>query len=444
MAARLARLAIAAGIALTTAGAVHGQEGGTALVNADVIDGRGTAPAPDRTILVVDGRIEAVFDTGERPLADDTRVIDLTGYTVLPGLIEGHVHLTRNRDAADGLREMLRAGITTVRDLGGNARFLKELSAQGSAEPASMPDLVYSAVLYGPEFLSDPRAASSAGDREPGTAPWSHVVTADSDVPGIIADAKATGATGLKLYASMEPDMVREIVGEADRQGIKSWAHSVIFPSTVDHAVQAQPDEIVHAKGFISAGASDLFDNFREGTRQWVPSRDFEGTDPDGERYRRLFEAMTAAGVILQPALLADIEVPGRLVGPPPADSEEKRPPRPSWMKEQAEWACRLTGAAHRAGVTIAAGTDTFGSDAFLNRELSRLVECGLSPLDAIRAATYNNALAMGLQHEIGSVEEGKRANLVVVDGDPSENIRRLAEVRMVMKDGHVVQASRE
>lgn len=183
-----------------------------------------------------------------------------------------------------------------------------------------------------------------------------------------------------------------------------------------------------------------------DGTRKWVASQNFDSTDPDGDRYGRLFATMAEADIILQPALLADIDLPGRHPGPPPSanppEGAQGRPPRPAWMKDMADWACELTRAAHRAGVTIAAGTDTFGNKPFLSRELSRLVECGLTPLDAIQSATYHNALAMGLEQEIGSVEKGKRANLVVVDGDPTEDIQRIGDVHMVVKDGHVIEAS--
>lgn len=444
MTARFARLTIAAVLGLVAAGPVHAQDGRTALVNADVIDGHGNPPMKDQAILIVDGRIDTIFDSGERSLPEGTRTIDLDGHTVLPGLIEGHVHLTPNPHAADGLREMFSAGITTVRDVGGDARVMKDLIAQATAEPGTMPDLVYSAVLYGPQFLGNPKAIGSARGLEPGTAPWSRVVTADSDIPEVVADAKATGATGLKLYASIEPDLLRKITEEAERQDMKTWSHSIIFPSTIDHVVQAQPDEVVHAKGFISAGREDLPDNFKDGTRKWIAARDFEGTDPDSTRYKRLFAEMVEAGIILQPALLADIAVPERRLGPLPTGARKKRPPRPAWMKKMADWACRMTGAAHRAGVTISAGSDTFGNRPFLERELSRLVECGLSPLDAIQAATHNNAQATGLENEIGSVEEGKRADLVVIGGDPSEKIGRIGDVRMVIKDGQVIRTSAE
>lgn len=405
------------------------QEGVTALVNANLIDGRGNAPVSRQTILIADGRISAVFPSGSRPLPDGARIIDLTGQTVLPGLIEGHVHISLNPEAAAGLRKMLRAGITTVRDVGGDARVLQGLRSKAAAAPNTMPDLVYSATLYGPQHLSDRRPARVSRGFELGTAPWSRMVTQDSDIAAAVAEAKATGATGLKLYASLGPDLLRRIVEEADRQGMKTWVHSVVFPAAVHHVVAAQPDQIIHAKGFITAGATDLPDNFDEGTGTWLAARDFTGTDPNAPRFGALFASMVAAGTILEPALLADIYLP-----------ERSRQSRPAWLEHMANWACGLTGVAYKAGVTMSAGTDTNGNQPFLGRELSRLVECGLSPLDAIRAATYNNAKAMGLEKSIGSVEEGKRADLLVLAADPASDISRINDVRMVFKNGSMVK----
>lgn len=429
------------GLAAVSSGA-QAQEGVTALVNANLIDGRGNAPLANQTIWIADGRISAVFPSGKRPLPKGTRIIDLTGQTVLPGLIEGHLHVSLNPEAAAGLRKMLRAGITTVRDVGGDARVMQGLRSKAAAAPNTMPDLVYSATLYGPQHLSDPRPAAVSRGLELGTAPWSRVVTQDSDIAAAVAEAKATGATGLKLYASLGPDLLRRIVEQADRQGMKTWVHSAVFPAAVHHVVAAQPDQIIHAKGFITAGATDLPDNFAEGTGKWLAARDFTGTDPNAPRFRALFASMVAAGTILEPALLADIHLPERRLAPPPTasgNSDARRQPRPAWLQHMADWACGLTRVAHNVGVTISAGTDTNGNQPFLARELSRLVECGLSPLDAIRAATYNNAKAMGLEKSIGSIEEGKRADLLVLAADPASDISRINDVRMVMKNGTVV-----
>lgn len=428
---------IAAAFGLTAvSGCTQPREDVTALVNANLIDGRGNAPLAGQTILIADGEIEAIFPSGDRALPRGARTIDLNGQTVLPGLIEGHAHLTRNPDAADGLRHMLRAGITTVRDAGGDARVMQRLRSEAAGAPNTMPDLVYSAVLYGPQFLADPRAAGSARGLEPGTAPWSRIVTQDTDIAVVVAEAKATGATGLKLYASLGPDLLRRIVEEADRQGMRTWVHSAVFPAAVDHVVAAQPDQIVHMKGFITAGAADLPHNYAEGMHEWMAAQDFRAAEADTAQLRSLFASMVDAGTILEPTLLADIHLPERFAG---LAQPQQRRARPGWLEHMADWACELTGVAYRMGVAISAGTDTFGNQPLLARELSRLVECGLSPIDAIRAATYNNALAMGLQDVIGSIEEGKRADLLVIATDPSDDISRITAVRMVFKEGAIV-----
>lgn len=425
MTGRMTVILVATILFVVTPLTAHAQDR-VALVNAIVIDGRGQSAVPGQVILIEDGKIAAMYRVGEREPPDGTRTIDIGGQFVVPGLIDGHLHFTPNRKgAADGLGKMLRAGITTVRDLAGDARIAQRLAAQGDANPGTLPDIVYSAVLWGPQFLRDPRSAKSAGDLEPGTAPWSRVVTDTSDLPSIVAEAKVFGATGLKLYASISPDLLQRLVAQARAQGLRSWSHSVVFPSNVTDVIAAAPHEIIHAKGFISAGKNDLPDNFTDGVPGWVRKQDYAGTDPDGPRFRELFAKMIAAGTILQPALVAD--------------GDMRRGPLPHWVASMRPWSCQLTAAAHAAGVMISAGTDTAAHDVTLPLELGRLVECGLSPLAAIQAATYNNALAMGLEHEIGSIEAGKRANLVVLPRNPGVNIEHLRDVAMVFKDGRAV-----
>ncbi|NNC72249.1 MAG: amidohydrolase family protein [Sphingomonadaceae bacterium] len=427
MANLLLKLLLATSFCVASSSAAHSQDP-IALVNANVIDGRGQQVRPGQTITIVDGRIAAIYSGLERELPDGARTIDLGGQTVIPGLIDGHVHFTSDRDGAvDGLREMLRAGITTVRDLAGDSRIAQTLAAQAESHPNTMPNIIYSAVFNGPQFLSDPRSVISSVGREPGSAPWSRFVTESSEISLVVSDARDFGATGLKLYSSLSPDLLQRLVTEARAQGMRSWVHSVVFPSTATDVVAAAPDEIIHAKGFISAGRSDLPDNFTDGIPGWVRVQDYENTDPDGPRFRELFERMAENGTILQPSLVADGDRrPGAL---------------PDWVANMRAWACRLTAAAHAAGVTISAGTDTvnFAQGVYLPMELERLVECGLSPIDALQAATFNNALAMGLENEIGSIEVGKRADLVVLSHDPSANIENVRNVVMVFQSGHEV-----
>jgi imidazolonepropionase-like amidohydrolase len=137
---------------------------------------------------------------------------------------------------------------------------------------------------------------------------------------------------------------------------------------------------------------------------------------------------MVRQGTILEPALMADGDLAAQPLAPPRAAMRD--------------WACRATGAAHRAGVVIGAGTDTPLRPGILQRELARLVECGLSPLEAIRAATHNNARAAGVGDTHGTVEPGKAADLVVVAGNPADRIGDAARVRFVVQAGRLIEDS--
>ena len=130
-----------------------------AFTNATVIDGTGTPPAPKQTILVNRGKIEDVFETGSRALPAGVRVVDLTGKFVIPGLIDAHVHVATDpagQDANAGatLHRALLGGLTSVRDMAGDAIVLKEIATQSRRADADIPRLFYSSLMAGPSFLA--------------------------------------------------------------------------------------------------------------------------------------------------------------------------------------------------------------------------------------------------------------------------------------------------
>jgi len=396
-----------------------------AIGNVTIIDGTGAAPRTGQTVLLSGDKIAEIFPAGSRPLPPGTRILDLPGHTLLPGLIDAHVHVNDSKDREAQLKAVLESGVTTVRDLAGDARITGDLARRAARGEIASPAIHYPAVMFGAGFFEDDRAQKSAEGNRPGTSPWSRVVTADSDIAQIVADARSTGATGLKLYASLSPDLVARLTSEAHRQGMLVWAHSVIFPAGVEHAVRAGADSIIHSKGMVSLGRSDVPDTFRQGTSVWVQQFDYAATDPEGTPFQALYAEMVRRGTILEPALMAD---------------GERRPkPLPSWLASMRDWACRATGAAYRAGVTIGAGTDGHVVAGELQSELRRLVECGLTPLDAIKAATLNNARAIGIDKTHGTIEPGKAADLIAVAGDPASDIAVTNAVRLVIQAGRVV-----
>lgn len=195
-----------------------------ALTNVTLIDGTGTAPRPRMTVLIHGDWIAGVFPAGHLPMLGWTR-----------------------DSVATGLERMLHAGITTVREMAGDTRLNAELVRAGLIEGAPFPSIHYAVRMAGPTFYEIGAGARSWIGYEPGTAPWAQAVTERTDVARAVAVAAATGATGVKIYADLNAEVIRRIVDEAHRQGLKAWAHATVFPAGPLDLVRAGVDGLSHA-----------------------------------------------------------------------------------------------------------------------------------------------------------------------------------------------------
>jgi imidazolonepropionase-like amidohydrolase len=414
------------------------------LSNATLIDGTGAEPRPRITVVIENGVIAEIVE-GEAPEAPaGATLVDLSGRFVLPGLVESHVHLSNMADPEAFLQDLFESGVTTARDMGGDTRTLAVLARDARIRAIRSPDVYYSATFFGPPFLQDPRTRRMALGVEPGTAPWSRAVTSESDLAQIVAEARGTGATGLKLYSALEPRLVREIVGEAHRQGLKVWSHATIFPSKPSDALAAGVDVLSHASGLYAEARPDVPSSYTEGITQWMPKQDFASVDPSAPPFGDLFARMAREGAILEPTIAVFRRERSR---PTPEAYNRHLAEAASRIDVAAlgEWACAATRAAHEAGVTIAAGTDSTPRRSIpISEEVEALVECGLSPLQAIRAATLEGARAIGIEATHGSVEVGKVADLVVLAADPVRDVGNVSQVVAVLKGGRLYELDGE
>ena len=389
-----------------------------AYVGATLIDGTGAASIANSVIIVQADRIAALGNRAETHVPVGAKTVSLKGRYVIPGLVNTHVHLASPplpEVARAYLRRELYSGITTVRDMAGDARLLAELKREALRDEIASPDIYYSALVAGPNFFSDPRVAVSLQGWIPGTAPWMHAVDEKTDLRQLVAEAKGTGATGIKIYADLPLDLIRAVTAEAHRQGMKVWAHAFIPPTVPSDISGSGVDSMSHADLVAYELADPLPQRYKE-----LTAIDPSAARPN-PRIDAVFEQMARNHIVLDATVNVSYLYPS------------KRFPKGV--------APAIAGEAFRHGVLICTGTDDdpdfHAADSRLFDEIERLTELsGLRPMDAIRAATANGALVLGLDNEIGTLANGKTANFVVLRRDPLADIRNLRSIELVVKHG--------
>lgn len=413
-------------------GAVEAQAPETvALTHATVIDGTGAPAMPDSTIVVRAGRIVAVYPASSRAIPAGAQVEDLSGRWVIPGLIDAHVHIANGGGDFAHYREslgtLLLDGVTGLRDMAGDARVLGYLARQARLEAPGWPDIYYSALMAGPTFFfEDARVPGAARGVMLGGAPWMRAVDETTDIRLAVAEAKGTGATGVKLYANLPATLVKAIAAEAHRQGMLVWTHATVFPAKPSDAVAAGADTISHTPYLIWEAAPRVPVDYH--SRAFG---DFGAIHPDDRKIAALLDQMKEHGTILDATLRV---------------FEQETTHAPDAVgKGILPWSYAVTRAAHQAGVLVDAGTDSQGlvsgkdpdAGPAVAEEMALLVNhCGFTPAEAIQAATEVSAMAVGQAANRGTIRAGMAADLVVLSADPIADVHNVRKIVEVMKDG--------
>lgn len=396
-----------------------------------LIDGTGTAPKPHMAIVVADGHIAQILPSADiatlraQAAYKNAQMVDVHGDTALPGLIDTHVHLATDPDPPyerAELRRFIYSGVTAVRDMAGDTRVLSDLSRGTLLNQIEGPNIYYAALMAGPNFFHDPRVAAATQGETIGAVPWMQAMTDNTNIPLAVARAQGTGATALKLYADISGALDAKITAEAHRQHMLVWGHAATFPATPMQVVDAGEDVVSHVC-MLAYQASDK-----------IP--------PEYHHRASVEEAKFKNGTELLNPLFADMKKHGTILDATvyvyKVMWEGEKDPPPYCTLALAE---KIAAAAHRDGIDISTGTD---ADTDWDKPLPSVFDeiellvhtAGFTPLEAIRAATSVGARTVGHAKDIGTLEPGKRANILFVAKDPVVDITNLRSIVLTVKDG--------
>jgi imidazolonepropionase-like amidohydrolase len=350
----------------------------------------------------------------------------------MPGLIDSHVHLAtppNRRQAEAVLRRDLYGGVTTVRDMADDMRALGDLQRASIAGEIPAPDIYYAALMAGPPFFSDPRVVQSSAGVEPGKAPWMQAVTDRTDLPLAVAMAKGTYATGIKLYADLSGPLAKKIVDEAHRQHMIVWAHSTLFPAKPSEVVESGADVLSHACMMIHQASPHVPDDVT--VRDDVPLLQF--AKGDSAVLAPVFREMVRRGTILD-ATVWTYDV---------LQTDTKSNPQIARHRCDGPIGGAITRRAYEAGVQISTGTDYFASDSDrwpdVFHEFDDLARFAKMPAGAIiRSATLVGAKTVGHEADMGTIEPGKLANMVVLTRNPLASVDNLKSIEMTVRRGRI------
>jgi imidazolonepropionase-like amidohydrolase len=429
-----------------------------AIRGAAVVDVRDGSLHPNQTVLVDGRRIVGVGPADEVAIPDGVDVVDGTGGYLIPGLWDMHAHafmdspeteqmiagIPVDRDRPDAWRTfygptldvLLANGVTGIREMWGDRHVLAAVRAEHAA-----------GALTSPRFVAAGHFLSGPGVPFPGTT-----VVSDPAAARMVVDSLAgTGADFIKVSEGLTLETYEAIVDQARRRGLAVAGH---VPEGVGLAAAADAGQrsIEHTPALLDCGVEPPADTSG-------PAGELDS----GDTCRRIAERLLANGTWVVPTLVAGrgyafmrdsafgadprTRYTPRIIRPvwsPATSVLVKDMPENAWvmMRTMYDRSLRAVGALHREGVRMMAGSDFWNPYAFagfgLHDELALLVEAGLEPLEALRAATLEPARYLEATDSLGSIEAGKLADLVLLEGNPLQDIRNTSRIRAVVLDGRL------
>ena len=388
------------------------------LEGASLIDGTGSPPRNDSVVILKDERILTVTDKGSyTTYPKDSEIVNLTGRFLIPGLFDMHAHVAGVLDSSynqtvseNTLKALLDNGITTIRNPAGPTK-----------ESVALRDAVAAGQIKGPQIFTAGRLIN--GLPFP-TRFVETIANTEAEVREEVKRQADAGVDYVKLYVGLYPNLVKTAINEAHNQGIKVIGHLYLTSWTdaanlgieaLTHGVPVSPFLLSKDKReiFIENGRGP-FDHFL-----WLNL-----VDPDSTKIYEMINALVKNKVPVDPTL----SIYEAMLKDDPQNQH-------LWSK-----VLQLTKILYDHGVTIMSGTDipNFGliPGTSLHHELELLVKAGINPLNVIKIATSNAAEALGILDDVGTIEAGKQADMIILNANPIRNIRNIGAIEGVIEDG--------
>ena len=414
------------------------------LTNVTIIDGTAGPVQRDRTIVIEDGRIAAIGEAGTVRVPQDATVLSLGGHTVIPGLVGMHDHLfytavggRRVQMSYTGPRLYLASGVTTIRTTGSNAGYA-DISVKGQIDRGEVPG---------------PRIHITAPYITGGTTGDHKAIANDPEAARrFVAYWAAEGATWIKAYTNITRGNLGAAIAEAHAKGIKATGHlcSVTFSEAIELGIDNLEHGILTNTDFVPG---KKLDECPSNSRVTI----LGGVDLESEAVAQVIQLMVDHDVAMtSTAPIYEVMVPGRSVtnqrtldAMAPAIRDDylalreriEANPDAAFTWDMLLKALHFDKMFYDAGGLLAAGVDPTGNGGALagygdQRNYELFIESGFTPAQAVQVMSANGAKVLGVDDELGTIEVGKVADLVVIQGDLTADPAIIQNVTTVFKGG--------
>ena len=400
------------------AGAMQPKHKSIAVVGGTLLDVVKKTNIPNSVILIQNGMIKKTGTKSSVDIPDGAFIILADGKTIVPGLWDMHAHF----EQAEWGPAYLAAGVTTVRDCGNEFGYINAIQKSIDDGKGVGPHILKAGIIDG----KGPMALG--------------IIQVDNEEEALkaVQRYKENGFVQIKVYSSVKPSIVKAICTEAHRLGLTVTGH-IPDGMTLQQAVDSGMDQVNHVQYVYAVmkrnndtHAVDFSDSLSEAALRFVKDHHVV-IDPTMGVFELSLRSLKDPVTAIEPAF-ANIPQPLQVL----FSSTGVEPVTAQNLKIVLRDFLEIVKRMHARGITIVAGTDMGIPGYSLDRELELYVQAGFSPMEAIRSATIVPAEVMRMEKLYGSVEPGKRADLIIIEGNPLQNIRNIRNVRTVIKDGNI------